>query len=121
MHSLLFTVFLLPCAEPWWAVAPLKQPTGGVDALFAGKRPPLGHRALLRRVPFDLTGLPPTPEEQAAFLADERPDAYERLVDRLLASPAHGERVARRWMDAVHFAETHGHDQNRVREHAWPY
>ncbi|MGL4550290.1 MAG: DUF1549 and DUF1553 domain-containing protein, partial [Gemmataceae bacterium] len=78
-------------------------------------------RALLRRVTLDLTGLPPTPAEQAAFLADGRPDAYERLVDRLLGSPAYGERVARRWMDAVHFAETHGHDQDRVREHAWPY
>jgi hypothetical protein len=94
---------------------------GSIDSAFRTSRPLLDHCALLRRVTFDLTGMPPTPQEQAAFLDDRRPDAYERLVDRLLASPAYGERVARRWMDAVHFAETHGHDQDRVREHAWPY
>ena len=76
---------------------------------------------LLRRVTFDLTGLPPTAPEQAAFLVDTGPGAYERLVDRLLASPHHGERWARHWMDVVHFAETHGNDQDRPREHAWPY
>jgi len=78
-------------------------------------------RTLLRRVYFDLIGLPPTPGETAAFLADRAPDAYERVVDRLLASPAYGERWARHWMDIAHFAETHGHDQDRPREHAWPY
>ena len=57
----------------------------------------------------------------AAFEADLRPDAYERLVDRLMADPAYGERQARRWMDLVHFAETHGHDQDRIRPNAWPY
>ena len=76
---------------------------------------------LLRRVTFDLTGLPPTAAEQTAFLADTTADAYERLVDRLLASPHYGERWARHWMDVVHFAETHGNDQDRPREHAWPY
>ena len=83
--------------------------------------PEADRRTLLRRVTSDLTGLPPTPEDVDAFLADERPDAYERVVDRLLASPAYGERWARHWMDIVHFAETHGHDQDRPREHAWPY
>jgi Protein of unknown function (DUF1553)/Protein of unknown function (DUF1549)/Planctomycete cytochrome C len=78
-------------------------------------------RTLLRRVYFDLTGLPPTPEEMAAFQADAAPDAYEKIVDRLLASPRHGERWARHWMDVVHYAETHGHDQDRPRENAWPY
>ena len=78
-------------------------------------------RTLLRRVHFDLTGLPPTPEEMAAFQADETPDAYEKIVDRLLASPRHGERWARHWMDVVHYAETHGHDQDRPRHNAWPY
>ncbi len=78
-------------------------------------------RTLLRRVYFDLTGLPPTPEEMAAFQSDELPDAYEKIVDRLLASPRHGERWARHWMDVVHYAETHGHDQDRPRENAWPY
>lgn len=76
---------------------------------------------LLRRVTFDLTGLPPTPEELAAFVHDEAPDAYERTVDRLLASPRHGERWARHWMDTAHFAETHGHDQDRIRPNSWPY
>ena len=82
---------------------------------------PADKRTLLRRVMFDLVGLPPTPEETAAFLADETPDAYERLVDRLLASPQYGERWARHWMDLVHYAETHGHDQDRPRLSAWPY
>ncbi len=56
-----------------------------------------------------------------AFLADSSPDAYEQAVDRLLASPRYGERWARHWMDAAHFAETHGHDQDRIRTNAWPY
>src|SRR5262249_22308090 len=69
---------------------------------------------------FNLVGLPPTPEEATDFINDRRPDAYERLVDRLLASPGHGERWARHWLDVVHFAETHGHDQDVIRENAWP-
>jgi hypothetical protein len=76
---------------------------------------------LIRRVSFDLTGLPPTPDEVRAFLEDTSPNAYEKLVDRLLASPAYGERWARHWMDVVHFAETHGHDQDAPRENSWPY
>ncbi len=83
--------------------------------------PPADRRTLLRRVTFDLIGLPPTPEEMDSFLADASPDAYERVVDRLLASPHYGERWARHWMDLAHFAETHGHDQDRPRDHAWPY
>src|SRR5581483_8605676 len=75
--------------------------------------PPADRRTLLRRVYFDLVGLPPTPAETDAFLADAAPDAYERVVDRLLASPQYGERWARHWMDVAHFAETHGHDQDR--------
>src|SRR5262249_14772560 len=65
--------------------------------------------------------LPPTLEEIDAFVADPSPDAYERVVDRLLASPHYGERWARHWMDTVHYAETHGHDQDRPRPNAWPY
>ena len=83
--------------------------------------PEADRRTLIRRLSFDLTGLPPSPDEVDAFLADTAPDAYERLVDRLLASPHHGERWARHWMDLVHFAETHGHDQDRIRPNAWPY
>ena len=65
---------------------------------------------MIRRLSFDLTGLPPTPEDVAAFLADPAPDAYERLVDRLLASPRYGERWARHWLDLVRYAETAGHE-----------
>src|SRR5205807_9679089 len=65
--------------------------------------------------------LPPTPREVSAFVSDDSPDAYEKVVDRLLASPRYGERWARHWMDIVHFAETHGHDEDRERANAWPY
>jgi hypothetical protein len=78
-------------------------------------------RTLVRRVYFDLIGLPPAPDEVRAFLGDRNPDAFERVVDRLLASPRYGERWARHWMDVAHFAETHGHDQDRIRTNAWPY
>ena len=78
-------------------------------------------RQLIRRLYFDLIGLPPEPAEIDAFVNDPSPDAYARLVDRLLASPRYGQRAARHWMDAAHFAETHGHDQDRIRENAWPY
>lgn len=78
-------------------------------------------RTLIRRLTFDLTGLPPTPQEIESFLADRAPDAYERLVDRLLASPAYGERWARHWLDVVHYADTHGYDKDKLRPNAWPY
>lgn len=83
--------------------------------------PEADRRTLLRRLYFDLIGLPPTPGEASAFESDSTPDAYEKVVDKLLASPRYGERWARHWMDAVHFGETHGHDQDRVRPNAWPY
>ena len=96
-----------------------------IRAKFAEGRltpsPPADPRALIRRLYFDLIGLPPTPEETRAFLADSSLLACERVVDRLLASPRHGERWARHWMDAAHFAETHGNDQDRIRTNAWPY
>ena len=76
---------------------------------------------LLRRVYFDVTGLPPEPAEIENFLNDKSPDAYEKLVDRLLASPQYGERWARHWLDAVHFGETHGYDKDKLRLNAWPY
>jgi mono/diheme cytochrome c family protein len=83
--------------------------------------PAADRRALLRRLSLDLIGLPPTPEELAAFQGDDAPGAYERQVDRLLDSPHYGERWARHWMDVVHYAETHGNDQDRPRPNAWPY
>jgi hypothetical protein len=76
---------------------------------------------LLRRLSFDLRGLPPAPDELAAFTNDERPDAYERLVDRLLASPQYGERWAQHWLDLARFAETDGFEHDKVRPQAWKY
>jgi mono/diheme cytochrome c family protein len=82
---------------------------------------PADRRTLIRRLSFDLVGLPPTPEEVAAFVADVDPLAYEKLVDRLLASPRHGERWAQHWLDAVRFAESDGCETNKPRANAWPY
>ena len=76
---------------------------------------------LLRRVSFDLTGLPPTAEEQAAFLADSAPDAYEKQVARLLASPRYGERWASMWLDLARYADTKGYENDRARPGVWPY
>jgi hypothetical protein len=83
--------------------------------------PPADKHTLIRRVTFDLTGLPPTPAESAAFVADDSPDAYERLLERLLASPAYGERWAQHWLDLARFAETDGFEHDLVRPHAWRY
>lgn len=82
--------------------------------------PEAGRATLLRRVSLDLIGLPPTPEEVAAFLADRRPDAYERAVDRLLASPHYGERQARIWLDLARYADSNGFEADRGRI-MWPY
>jgi len=76
--------------------------------------------ALCRRVHLDLIGLPPGPEERAAFLADDSADAYEQLVDRLLASPRYGERWARKWLDLARYADTNGYEKDRPRT-IWPY
>ena len=78
-------------------------------------------RTLIRRATFDLHGLPPTPDEVDAFVADQSPDAYEKLIDKLLASPAYGERWARHWLDLVRYAESDGHRQDEYRPDAWPY
>lgn len=75
---------------------------------------------LLRRVTFDLTGLPPSISEIDAFLADDSPQAFERVVDRLLSSPTYGERMACEWLDAARFADTHGYQMDRERQ-VWPY
>lgn len=82
---------------------------------------PADRRTLIRRLTFNLHGLAPTSAEIEAFVRDDSPTAYEQLVERLLASPRYGERWARHWMDIAHFAETHGHDQDVIRENAWPY
>ncbi|MFN4261222.1 MAG: DUF1549 and DUF1553 domain-containing protein [Gemmataceae bacterium] len=89
----------------------------------AGLRPAPAaeRRTLIRRLSFDLIGLPPTPAEIDAFVQDEAPDAYERLVDRLLASPHYGERWARHWLDVVRYAETEGFEYDAYRPGAWRY
>ncbi|HXJ37909.1 MAG TPA: DUF1549 domain-containing protein, partial [Bryobacteraceae bacterium] len=76
---------------------------------------------LLRRVTFDLIGLPPTPEEVDAFVADKSPNAYEKVVDRLLASPNYGERWARHWLDLARYAESEGFKADETRPNAWRY
>lgn len=83
--------------------------------------PPADRATLLRRVSFDLIGLPPMPEEIAGFVGDDSPLAYERLVDRLLASTAYGERWAQHWLDLARFAETDGFEHDKLRPDAWRY
>ena len=83
--------------------------------------PEADRRTLIRRLYFDLLGLPPTPEEVNAFVADKSADAYERLVDRLLASPHYGERAARLWLDVVRYADTNGHERDEFRPEMWRY
>jgi len=123
-----------------WSYAPLRRvdpPQSPFDGRSAGSidrflfarlaeqgltpSPPASRLALLRRATVDLTGLLPTPAEIDAFLGDPSPLAFEKVVDRLLASPAYGERWARHWLDVVRFGESHGYEQNHLRAGAWPY
>lgn len=83
--------------------------------------PPADARTLIRRATFDLTGLPPTLEEVEAFVADRRPDAYERLIERLLASPRHGEKWGRHWLDVARYSDSNGLDENVAHGNAWRY
>lgn len=128
----------------WWSYRPLvRPPVPAGDVSRADQRwvrtpvdafvlrrlraagltpsPPADRRTLIRRLTYDLTGLPATPEEIDAFLADRRPDAYQRLVDRLLAAPGYGERWGRHYLDVVRYADTCGYDKDKLRAHAWPY
>jgi cytochrome c551/c552 len=113
-----------------WSLQPLRQGLNSsidhhIQAALRAKgltsNPPADARTLIRRATFDLTGLPPTPEEIEAFLRDRGAGAYERLIDRLLASPAYGERWGRHWMDVIRFGESHGYEQNHLRPNAWPF
>ena len=83
--------------------------------------PEADRRTLIRRLYFDLIGLPPTPAAVRAFIADDDPLAYEKIVDELLESPHYGERWARHWLDVVRFGETQGYERNLIRENAWRY
>ncbi len=115
--------------KDWWSLQQLHASTRGIDewidvglaAKGLRRNSEADTRTLMRRVSFDLTGLPPTPAEVDAFVADTRPQAYEELVDKLLASPRYGERWGRHWLDVVRFGESNGYEQNHLRERAWPY
>ena len=131
-------------ADPldWWSLRPISKPAvpsvsgdwarNEIDAfVLAGLKdkklspsPQADARTLIRRVTYNLTGLPPTPKEVGAFLEESAADpngAYERLVERLLNSPRHGEHWARFWLDAARYGESHGYDKDKARFNAWPY
>ena len=115
-----------------WAVQPVRAdfPAGAsIDGFIAARlaaegltpAPEADRRTLIRRLSFDLHGLPPDPRRVQRFVADSDPLAYARLVDELLASPRYGERWARHWLDIAHYADTHGFERDQLRPHAWRY
>ncbi|MDX2149276.1 MAG: DUF1549 and DUF1553 domain-containing protein [Bryobacteraceae bacterium] len=124
----------------WWAIQPLSKPTvpqpknalqvrNEIDAFLLARletagltyAPPADKTTLLRRLTFDLTGIPPTPEELQDFLSDHSPAAYEKVVDRLLASPRYGERWARHWLDVARYADSEGFKADETRPNIWRY
>ena len=124
----------------FWSFQPVKRPavpvvknkswvTNAVDNFVLAKleagglkpAPPVGKAALLRRAYYDLTGLPPSPDEVKAFLVDKSAHAYEKVVDRLLASPQYGERWGRHWLDLVRYAETNSFERDDPKPFAWRY
>lgn len=126
----------------WWSLRPLQATQvphatsissasrqNPIDAFIEAKlgeqglalSPPAAPAEQIRRLAFDLLGLPPSPDDVAAFLADSSPHAYERWVDQWLASPRYGERWARHWLDTIHFADSHGYEHDVGRDAAWPY
>ena len=108
--------------RPGWAHQPLDQfILARLEKEGLAPSPEADKAALLRRVSLDLTGLPPTPEEQATYLADSSPNAYEKQVDRLLASPHYGERWAAMWLDLARYADSKGYEADRGRPGVWPY
>ncbi len=121
--------------KQFWAFQPVRRPAvpaqsgNPIDAFIGQRLTAAGlktsasadKRTLLRRVHFDLTGLPPTPEELAAFEKDDSPQAFEKVVDRLLASPHYGERWGRHWLDVARYADTNGMDENTLFGNAWKY
>jgi cytochrome c553 len=139
-HSLPAAAGFTPEQKAFWAFRPVKVvppppvrmagwPTSPVDRFILARleekgltpAPPADKRTLLRRVTFDLTGLPPTPAEVDAFVQDEAPDAFARVVDRLLASPHYGERWGRHWLDVVRYADSTANDANAVMRFAFRY
>jgi len=105
-----------------WPQTPIDRfVLAGLEADGLQPLPPAGRRVLIRRLCFDLIGLPPSPAEVERFVQDRRPDAYVRLVDRLLDDPAYGERWAQHWLDLARFAETDGFEHDLERKTAWRY
>jgi Protein of unknown function (DUF1549)/Protein of unknown function (DUF1553)/Planctomycete cytochrome C len=137
----------IPSSRPragldWWSLQPLKRVSipnaeglpedwshSPIDSFVYAKMKekgiqpslPADRRTYIRRATFDLLGLPPTPEEVKNFVEDRSEHAYEKLIDRLLASPHYGERWGRHWLDVVRFGESNGYEQNHLRNNAWPY
>ena len=127
--------------QNYWAFQPVKRPTAPVisdskvplrndiDRFLLAKlhekglsfAPAADRRTLIRRITFDLTGLPPTTAEVDAFMKDDAPDAYDKLVERLLASPGYGEKWGRRWLDVARYADSNGMDENLAYVNAWRY
>ncbi|MBI3697397.1 MAG: PSD1 domain-containing protein [Acidobacteria bacterium] len=129
-----------PKAEPHWAFQKIRRPElpairkqawtqNPIDRFVLARleaegiepSPEADRRTLLRRLSLDLIGLPPKPEETAEFLTDPRPDAYQHVVDRLLASPHYGEKWARHWLDLARYADSDGYESDLPRPHAWRY
>jgi hypothetical protein len=129
-----------PAQRNFWSLVPVKHQAvpavknqawvkTPIDAFVLAKleeknltpNPPADRITLLRRATIDMTGLPPTPEETQQFLNDKSPNAYEKIVDRLLASPAYGERWARHWLDVVRYADSNGFKADETRPNIWRY
>jgi hypothetical protein len=113
-----------PIRSDHWSFQPLAKhfTHDSLDAfLGTPKTPETDRRTLIRRITLDLTGLPPTPEEVEAFVKDKDARAYEKVVERLLASKHYGERWAQHWLDVIRYADTRGYEYNSLRENTWPY
>ena len=106
----------------WWAQNPIDRfVLAKLEAQGLKPAPVADRRTLIRRATFDLTGLPATPQEIDAFIFDKKPNAFDRVIDRLLASPAYGERWGRHWLDVARYADSNGLDENLVFPNAWRY
>src|SRR5262249_11127739 len=111
-----------PVRRPDWPRSPLDAfILAPLEARGLTPAPPAHRVTYLRRVKYDLLGLPPTPEEIDAYLRDASPEADARLIDRLLASPQYGERWGRHWLDVARFGESDGFENDKLRDHAWHY